>query len=154
MPKCQNTIMIFSLYRGGSCYQFFELWWMFLVGTRPVIFKEANGIGFVPWNHLQVSFQNWVVLQNFQVCQWLLGAAQCVFALGLYSGLCTESIRLTNLIRISCIHEFEDLIFPPWFPYLFPCVFGSNQLQSLQIFPYLHMHELLRLKHVQKDLLG
>ena len=114
----------------SSVYRLLEFWWRSLIGIRSVTLEEANGIGFVPWISLQKGFQFWVSSPKFQVWLWFSAQLPGSSWLGLCLGFCTESIRLTNLIRISCIHDFWDLISKLYFSNIFHAIL--YQLRSIQ----------------------
>ena len=136
MRKSWCTIMKFFWNSLNPVYRFLEFEWMFLIGICSVISKEAIGIEILPWIALEVSLQFWVFREKFQVLFPVFSAAACVLALGFHSSLCSEQIRLTKLIKISFIHEFEDLIFHHYFPNIFHVLFVqiiSNLSKSFYI---------------------
>ena len=135
MHRFENTIMNFSWDISSSVYQFLKLWRMFLIGKCSVMLEEANEIKIVPWINLQRCFQLWVFCKKFQFVNGVFWAAACVKALGLCSLFMYESIRSTKLIKIFCIHGFEDLIFKHCFFNLFHAFLyqlWSNQIDSFQ----------------------
>ena len=152
MPKCWNTIMQKSKKSGTLVQRFKGLSLMFVIGIRPIMLDEANGIGFETWIALECRFQNWVSCQIFQVWFPGLSAAACVLWLGLSFGFCIESIRSKKLSKDPWIKEFNIWFFHHDFQIFFHVFFCSQSYQSIQIFPYWYMHEILRIKHAQKDL--
>ena len=135
--------MNFFLYRAGSLYQFFEFWWMFLIGNRSMKLQQANETKIVPWIALEWGFQFWVFWTKFQVWWWVFCAASWSLWLGLYSGLSIEPIRSRILIKISCIHGFWDLIFKIFFQ-IFSMCFCTNHDQfspNLSLFEYARIIE-------------
>ena len=137
-----------------SVYRFKVLGLMFLIQEDCLMSLEGNRMSFVAWNDLQTCFQFCVFKQNFQVCVLVSSAASCQWAWGFWSGLCIEWIRSRRTLQILCIHGFWDLIFQDLFPIFFHAIFVQIISNSLQIFPYLIMHEFLSLLHVQKDLIN
>ena len=128
--------MDFFLYRGGSCYQFLELWWMFLIVIASGQPWQANGTRIMLWIALEVSLQFWVFREKFQFVNGVFWAAACVGWLGLCSWLMYESIRLRKTNQIPCNDGFEDLIFKLCFFNLFHAFLyqlWSNQSKSFLI---------------------
>ena len=136
MRKSWCTIMNFSWYSFHSCYQFLAFWWLSLIGICLVISKEAIEIRIMPWIALKSGFQIWVFWQFFQVCEWLLGAAQCVSSLGFPLGLCSESIRSRKVEQIQCndgFWKFDFLRFSQSFSMCFLIQISSNCSNSFHI---------------------
>ena len=67
--------------------------------------------------------------QKFQVCKVFLSAAFSVQGLGLWSWLCTEAIRSTKFIKISCNYGLRIWFVKDLFE-SFSCVFCSQSCQS------------------------
>ena len=136
MRESGCTIVNFPWCSSGSIYQFFKLWGMIWIGTRSGTFKEANGIVFMPWIALEVSLQFWVSLTIFQVCSLFFCAAWCSSSLGLWPGICSESIRSRKTAQIQCIHDFWKFDSKDLFHIFFHatlCQSGSNQTKSSHI---------------------
>ena len=104
-----------------SVYRFKVLGLMFLIQEDCLMSLEGNGMSFVAWNDLQISFQFSIFLQKFQVYVLVSSAADWSLALGLWSGLSIEWIRSKKTIQIFCIHGFCDLIFKDLFQSFFMC---------------------------------
>ena len=106
----------------------YEAWRM--IGICPMNLQQANGKEILAWIPLELGFQFFFFKQKFQVLLMPFCAALWLAWLGLCLCLCNGSIRLTNLIRISCIHDFEI-----WFPsFIFSNIFHAilYQLRSIQ----------------------
>ena len=72
-------------------------------------------------NRLVEVFTVLTFCKFFQVVNGFLAQFLCLASLGLWSCLCTECIRSTILIQISCIHELKIWFFKDLFSIFFKC---------------------------------
>ena len=90
MLKTWNTIMQINKKSRTSVQRFKRLSLMFVIGIRPMMLKEANGKGIMPWNYLQVNFQNWDFLWKSEF---------------LFQGSCAASCLILVCLTCTCLMQ-------------------------------------------------
>ena len=146
MLKLWCTISRISLYSLSSNYHFFAFWLMFLIDTRSVKLEDADRTRIEAWIDLKTSFQYWLSWRIFQVCIWFLSAAESFLALGLYPEYVVRWLGQENWTKSMAL-MISHIWFLHIFSISFSSVFALNYANQLQIFPHLHLHEILSIKH-------